>query len=95
MSNHVHAVFAPLPLSTETNEYYSLSAIMHSLKLHTAKESNRLLNRTGSFWEHESYDHYARDQAEWGRIVNYVINNPAKAGLVADRSKWPYNYRRE
>jgi REP-associated tyrosine transposase len=94
MSNHVHAVFSPLPLSAETNEYQSLSRIMHSLKRHTASEANRLLNRTGSFWEHESYDHYVRDQAEWGRIVNYVINNPVKAGLVADWSKWPYSYRR-
>jgi putative transposase len=94
MSNHVHAVFAPLPLSTETNEYQPISAIMHSLKRHTAKEANRLLNRTGSFWEHESYDHYVRDQAEWERIVNYVINNPVKAGLIVDWSKWPYSYLR-
>jgi len=94
MSNHVHAVFAPLPLSTETNEYHALSVIMHSLKRHTAIEANRLLNRTGSFWEHESYDHYVRDQAEWKRIVSYVINNPVKAGLVADWSEWSYSYQR-
>jgi REP element-mobilizing transposase RayT len=94
MSNHVHAVFAPLLLSTENNEYHSLSVIMHSLKRHTAREANRLLKRTGTFWEHESYDHYVRDQAEWERIVNYVINNPVKAGLIENWSKWPYSYRR-
>ena len=94
MSNHVHAVFAPLPLSTENNEYQALSVITRSLKRRTAREANLLLNRTGSFWEHESYDHYVRDQAEWERIVSYVINNPVKAGLVTDGSEWPYSYRR-
>jgi hypothetical protein len=79
----------------QPNRQNSSSVILHSLKRHTAREANRLLNRTGSFWEHESYDHYVRDRAEWERIVNYVINNPVKAGLVADWSKWPYSYHRE
>jgi len=92
MPNHVHAVFAP---SGGSGVPKSLSAIMHSLKRNTAKRANRVLNRTGSFWEHESFDHYVRNQAEWRRIVNYVLENPVKAGLVKNWREWPWNYLRE
>jgi putative transposase len=62
MPNHVHAGFAPT-MSKDSPK--SLSSIMHSLKRHTAKQANRILERSGAFWEHESFDHYIRDRAEW------------------------------
>jgi REP element-mobilizing transposase RayT len=89
MPNHVHAVFAPLAGSGVPK---SLSSIMHSLKRNNAKRANGLLNRTGAFWEHESFDHYIRNQAEWKRIVKYVLENPVKAGLVRNWKEWPWNY---
>ena len=60
-----------------------LSAIMHSLKSYTAHEANKLLGRTGPFWQHESYDHWVRDEGELDRIVAYINANPIKAGLAA------------
>lgn len=95
MSSHVHVVVAPLPLPAEGGEYHALSAIMHSLKRRTAREANRLLSRTGSFWAPESFDHYIRDDAEWERIVSYVLNNPVKVGLVEHWPEWKFSYRRE
>ncbi len=92
MPNHVHAVFKPLPI--ESDEYYSLSGIMHSLKRHTALEANKILNRKGQFWQHECYDHVVRDEAEHHRIIQYVINNPVAAGLVAEWRDWPWTYCR-
>lgn len=65
-----------------------LSVIMHSLKSYTAHEANKLLGRAGSFWQHESYDHWVRDEGELERIVAYINANPVKAGL-ADR---PYEF---
>ena len=59
----------------------SLASILHSLKSFTSNQANRLLQRSGQFWEHESFDHCVRDQEEWGRIIAYVLNNPVKAGL--------------
>src|ERR1039458_3349857 len=48
-------------------------------------EANLILARTGQpFWQHESYDHWVRDQLELERIVAYIENNPVKAGLVAE-----------
>src|SRR5207253_3585868 len=75
--------------------YPSLASIMQSLKGYTAFQSNRLLERKGEFWAHESYDHYVRDAEEWNHIMAYVLNNPVKAGYVADWRDWKWNYRRE
>jgi len=90
MPNHVHVVLRPL-LKTES-DCYPLAQIMHTMKGYTAGQANRLLGRTGAFWQHESYDHFARDEAELERIVMYVLNNPVKSGLVTDWQAWPWTY---
>ena len=92
MPNHVHSVFAPLP---QDNVPASLSSIMHSLKRNTARRANQILNRSGTFWAHESFDHYIRNRAEMNRIVKYGLENPVKAGLVGSWQEWPWNYVRD
>ena len=42
------------------------------------------------FWDAESYDHFVRDDAELSRIINYVLNNPVKAGLCKQIFQWPW-----
>ena len=101
MSNHVHVVFEPLSKS----EYHSdlagsechsdlqpLYKIMQSLKRHTARQANLILGREGAFWQDESYDHVIRDGEEYIRIINYVLENPVKAGLVSKWDEWPWTY---
>ena len=90
MPNHVHVVYTPLPETDGT--YHPVSAIMHSLKRYTARQSNLLLGREGSFWQHENFDHAVRDEAELQRIITYVLNNPVKAGLVQNREEWKWSY---
>jgi REP element-mobilizing transposase RayT len=84
MPNHVHLVCTPL-----SNEYgeIPLSKIMHSFKGSTARQANLVLGRQGAFWQHESYDHVVRDPEELRRIVNYVLDNPLRAGLP---ERWTY-----
>lgn len=91
-----------LPATTQTDSSRNntdhkvvLAAIMQSLKGFTAWRANQLLGRQGAFWQHESFDHVIRDQEEWERVVNYVLNNPVKAELVPDWQEWLGNYRRE
>ena len=62
--------------------------ILRLLKGSTARECNKLLNRSGKFWQHESYDHVVRDDKELKRIVKYVLNNPVKAGLCKKWDDW-------
>ena len=92
MPNHVHVVFKPLPTSPQSDEYYPLADIMQSIKGFTARQSNRLLKRRGPFWQSESYDHVVRDEEELNRIVEYVLFNPVRAGLVESLEAWKWSY---
>ncbi|XZE55508.1 transposase [Planctomycetaceae bacterium SH139] len=56
-------------------------SISHSIQSYTANLCNRTLQKTGPFWQRESFDHFARDEAELLRICHYIENNPVKAGL--------------
>ena len=90
MPNHVHLVLTPYEIS-ETADY-SLTKIMHNIKRNSANHANKVLERTGAFWQHENYDHFARDGAELERIIKYVLNNPVQAGLVKGRQDWKWSY---
>ena len=82
MANHVHLLVLPRAAP---------SRFLQTLKGYTAREANRLLERTGQpFWQAESYDHWARDDEECVRIKAYIENNPVKAGLVsrAEDYRW-------
>jgi putative transposase len=89
MPNHVHMVCTPMFLQEEV---LSLARVMQSLKGYTAWKANKVLGLKDNFWQHESYDHVVRDDAELERIVNYVINNPVKAGLCETWDAWPWTY---
>jgi len=91
MSNHGHIVLEPM--QQDNGSYYSLRGIMHSIKSYTAIKANKVLNRTGqTFWQAESYDHVVRGHDERIRILQYVMNNPVKAGLVNRWDDWQWSY---
>lgn len=48
--------------------------------------------KKGAFWQKESYDHYVRDEKEFGNIVAYILNNPVQAKLVKDWKDYSYSY---
>lgn len=87
MPNHVHMMMTLLPDSLV------LFKVMQHLKKNAAIKSNKVLGRTGlEFWEEESYDHIVRDEAEFYRILNYILRNPVKAGLVKEWQQWPFTF---
>ena len=74
MPNHVHVVLRPFVGC-------NLPEIIHSWKSFTAKQANILLGRSGAFWQREYYDHLIRNGKEYIRAVQYVTENPIRAGL--------------
>jgi len=90
MPNHVHVLATPLHGN-------SLSAIVHSWKSYTAKEANRILGREGAFWLEEYFDRVIRDEIHYGKVVEYIEQNPVKAGLCSEATEWKFSsaYRRE
>ena len=84
MPNHVHLILWPMPNHT-------LSEILRSRKRHTARQANLILDRTGqTFWQHESYDHWIRDEAEKTRIRRYIRHNPVTARLCGSPEDWAW-----
>jgi len=83
MPNHVHAFLTPKP-------EMSLPGILHSWKSFTANKANKLLDRHGSFWQREYFDRFVRDQKHFVAAIEYIENNPVKAGLAVDPTAWPF-----
>ena len=84
MPNHVHTLIAPV-------EGMSLSEIMYDWKSYTTHAINKALNRKGKLWMMEYFDRFIRDNDHFQKVVNYIHNNPVKAGLVADPTDWRWS----
>lgn len=82
MPNHVHVLFTP-------SMGHALADILHSWKSYTAKQANRILSRTGQFWEEDYFDRFIRDEIHFAATAAYIENNPVKAGLCARPEDWP------
>ena len=91
MPNHVHLLLTTWPGAKP------LWQILQNSKKYSARKANSALNRTGRFWEEESYDHLIKEanwkkSKEFWRVVNYILNNPVKAGFVKNWKEWPGSY---
>jgi REP element-mobilizing transposase RayT len=84
MPNHIHFLVSPF-------EDVELASIAHSIKSYTAHEANKILGRTGRFWQVEPFDRYIRSSRHHASVVRYIENNPVKAGLCKMPSDWRYS----
>ncbi len=86
MANHAHVLLMPI---------WELKEVTQGIKGYTAYEINRLQKARGRvFWQDESYDHWARDEVEVLRIIEYIENNPVSAGLCPSPEDWPWSSAR-
>lgn len=90
MPNHVHVLITPYTNQPDFKK--TIATITQTWKRHTARQINLLLNRTGSLWAEETYDHLVRSEAEFARIVMYILSNPVKAKLAGSWEKWKFNW---
>jgi len=73
MHNHVHLVMKPLG-------DHLLEKILRDLKGYVSRMVNRELHREGPLWTQESHDRIIRDEEHLYRVIQYIGNNPKKAG---------------
>ena len=99
MPNHVHllvdtADFGDVILSDQPEKpgQSSLRETMRLIKGRSARSANRILQRSGRFWQDESYDHFVRDEHELENIIRYILYNPVVAGLAKNWQDWPFTY---
>lgn len=93
MPNHVHVLI--LPKTQEDGKIFSLQHIVYTWKKFTANTINKRLGRSGSLWQREVYDRLVRNENELNKVVDYILQNPVKAGLVNEWKEWPGNYLNE
>jgi REP element-mobilizing transposase RayT len=84
MPNHGHVLCEPLAGHT-------VAELVRSWKSFTARRINRLLGRSGALWMEDYWDRYMRDEAHYHRVVEYIHDNPVKAGLVKEARDWPWS----
>ena len=79
MPNHVHFVTRPLHPAT-----HPLEKTLQGRKLWSSREINMRLGRAGQLWHEESFDRIIRDEEHLWQCVQYVGDNPRRAGLLPD-----------
>jgi putative transposase len=87
MPDHVHLIFTP---RYDGDSLYSVAEIMQGIKGASAHKINRLLSRSGQVWQRESFDRVLRREESIRVKVDYMIQNPVRAGLVkaAGEYRW-------
>jgi REP element-mobilizing transposase RayT len=89
MPDHAHMIFVPL-VDEQKREIVSLATITQAIKSASAHNINRLLGRKGTVWQEESFDHVLRCSEALNHKIEYVLNNPVRAGLVTDSKKYQW-----
>jgi len=67
---------------------------MQLIKGASTYKINKFLNRTGTFWQKESYDHLVINEKEYYNILRYIVNNPVKAGIVDNWKEYGFFFSR-
>lgn len=79
MPNHAHLVIRPF-------DDHPLEDLVGAIKGVSARQINKTLGETGEIWQDESYDRLIRDGEHLWRVIQYVGQNPRKAGLLTEES---------
>jgi putative transposase len=83
MPDHLHTI-----LRLDSTDTLATSvARLHSC---VAIAANRAQNRIDRFWQGAYYDRMIRDAQQLDNTLNYLIQNPVKAGLVSHCGNYPF-----
>ena len=85
MPNHLHVLFACF-------SEWPLDRVVNTWKKRTGTEilkNNPALPRP--FWQREYWDRYTRNVRHFYKTVDYIHQNPVKAGLVEKATDWPWS----
>jgi putative transposase len=66
---------------------------MHAIKGGSARKINQLLARHGLVWQEEFFDHVLRSNDSLAETVDYICQNPVRAGLVKAEGEYRWLWR--
>jgi REP element-mobilizing transposase RayT len=85
MPDHVHFICRPC-----CENAVSLSQFVGSWKQWTTKYLKRDHGFEAPFWQPEFFDHVLRSKDSFREKLDYLKNNPVRAGLVEHSDDWSY-----
>jgi len=83
MPNHFHLIIK------QTGEADG-SKFVSYLQASYSRHFNSKWNRKGQLFDGRYFPTHIKDQEQLINTINYIINNPVKAGLVKSAKDWPY-----
>ena len=83
MPDHVHLILVPGPAA-------GLTRIMQFVKGRFARLWHERCGTRGSVWHPRYYESAVRTEAQLTRWLDYVNDNPVRAGLAASPQQYPY-----
>lgn len=88
MPNHVHVMIKPeITLGKIVQSWKSYTgrwALAHNAELELGVPGR-------AFWMREYWDRYIRDENHLRRVIDYIHNNPVKAGLCNAPESWAWS----
>jgi REP element-mobilizing transposase RayT len=84
MRDHIHIQFT-------LGRAQSLSQVVRSYTTWTARNINEVREASGWFWARDFHDSWIRNDRSFWAHLNYIRQNPVKAGYVARPEDWPYS----
>lgn len=84
MPNHIHGIIALTNVGTglkpaPTGKRHGLPEIVRALKTFSARHINEKRKTPGTkIWQRNYWEHIIRNENEYRRITQYIINNPKK-----------------
>ncbi|MDO9424123.1 MAG: transposase [Methylobacter sp.] len=94
MPNHVHVLIEPaisLPNILQSWKSFTGSwAISHNAELGLGVPVATGATKN-QFWMREYWDRYIRDEKHFHSTIDYIHNNPVKAGLCGEVHDWPWS----
>ncbi|MDI6604550.1 MAG: transposase [Thermoanaerobacteraceae bacterium] len=88
MPDHFHAIIQP-------GEEFNISVIMNKIKGNFGNKYNKIMGREGKLWQSRFYDEGIRESKELQNKIEYIHNNPVRAGIVKTPGEYEfssYNY---
>ncbi len=94
MPDHVHWLFilGEAAVAAARDSRWALSELLQSFSKHTSLEMNRVLGRSGPFWQEGFHDHAIRTTTEAAlAVIEYIHANPVRRALCARPEDWPWS----
>jgi REP element-mobilizing transposase RayT len=82
MPNHVHVLVRPF-----SDAEHPLEAIEQGWKAYSSRDIHQVNHEAGNLWQRESFDRIVRDEEHLWRCLQYIGNNPRRAGLRLDQAR--------